>query len=697
MRIICDIDFGLFTSVNTGREDQYGQGATQKFQDASQAATATPRANRKRFMNLKEPILLFGLMEISLRETTHTSLGISLSRSASTSPPSQLVNPGLVMLDGSTMAIADTGSDKTSKDNPTRKFGNLLQHSIESRPSPPEPIEENREEHNTKQLSPPSLRKRLAGKFSQSYLEHISSVLQYSSPSSLGSSLLSATQTNSWMSGQWSMNKESPNSTFPAVGTSFSEESVVASDPTSSRLPKNQQTIWDELVDESMLSLPINLIVRPDYNFLSHADRECCTSSLIFEWQDFQGVCATCGYTKAHRLQFYDIAECLRVNRSPWQYAHENYLGVRDHFDNTPLHCAAAAGHIHILEYFVTLAGDRILGRNTSGETFAHLLCVKDEKVNDLVKLLRGLQSVFGERWFSTCRDYHGRTIIHKLLQHGPDQMFDPKVLVQLFESKSLDLQAADNFGVTLRGILTTRLESRHDPWLQEFEQSRVLFSIYDKGIPTVGSTGQIHNFQKRGRPCKTFGEIFSSWPMPSYDAQNLALTKMIGAGMEVNWVDVEGETALISIIKHWTDANSELELRLIVFRLVALGAEIHMRDRSGNTAIAAAAARGFRAVMTLLLDQGANIHNRNYAGLGILTQASRWKKAAKVEKDETLYARIWSCLLLLIDRGAKHDPTILDEWMSASGKESFSHRIPTTSLGTEPISIQNTRGRTEN
>jgi ankyrin repeat protein len=114
------------------------------------------------------------------------------------------------------------------------------------------------------------------------------------------------------------------------------------------------------------------------------------------------------------------------------------------------------------------------------------------------------------------------------------------------------------------------------------------------------------------------------------------------------------------------------------------------MRDRSGNTPLAAATARGFRAVVKVLLNEGANIHNRNYAGFGILTQASRWKRSAKMEKNDKLHAGIWSSVLLLIDNGAKHDPTALDEWMSTDGKEEFSRRVSSmrTGLGSAPISI---------
>jgi ankyrin repeat protein len=143
-------------------------------------------------------------------------------------------------------------------------------------------------------------------------------------------------------------------------------------------------------------------------------------------------------------------------------------------------------------------------------------------------------------------------------------------------------------------------------------------------------------------------------------------------------------------MIKYWRDDDTELYLRNLVRSLVDSGSEINMRDRCGNTPLAAATARGFRGVVQELLDRGGNVHNRNYTGDGIIIQALRWKQSAKKEGNYKLHARIWSSLLLLLDYGAKHDPTDFDEWMSQHGKEEFSKWVSATPerFGTAPISI---------
>jgi len=91
-------------------------------------------------------------------------------------------------------------------------------------------------------------------------------------------------------------------------------------------------------------------------------------------------------------------------------------------------------------------------------------------------------------------------------------------------------------------------------------------------------------------------------------------------------------------------------------------GAQIHMRDRNGDTALAIAAVRGFRPAATTLLAAGANVHSRDFSGLGILGQTFKVLNRAKKE-DEKLYAKVLSCFVLLTDSNAIEEPTELDEW----------------------------------
>ena len=132
-----------------------------------------------------------------------------------------------------------------------------------------------------------------------------------------------------------------------------------------------------------------------------------------------------------------------------------------------------------------------------------------------------------------------------------------------------------------------------------------------------------------------------------------------------VKEVDVNGDSALIYIVKAWREKHDERQLAHIIEGLVTAGAEIPMRDRWGDTALAIAARRGLRPAVKTLLSRGANPNTRNYQGRGILSQATECLRRAKYEEKGNRYARILSCVTLLTDYGAKEEPSAYDEFMS--------------------------------
>jgi hypothetical protein len=87
---------------------------------------------------------------------------------------------------------------------------------------------------------------------------------------------------------------------------------------------------------------------------------------------------------------------------------------------------------------------------------------------------------------------------------------------------------------------------------------------------------------------------------------------------------------------------------------LVEIGAQIYSRDRSGDTALAVASTRGFRLVVTVLLDLGASVYSCNYREATLLQQARRSMSEAGKSGNDKLYASILSCIVLLVNSGAK-------------------------------------------
>ncbi|PVH67852.1 hypothetical protein DL98DRAFT_579061 [Cadophora sp. DSE1049] len=122
--------------------------------------------------------------------------------------------------------------------------------------------------------------------------------------------------------------------------------------------------------------------------------------------------------------------------------------------------------------------------------------------------------------------------------------------------------------------------------------------------------------------------------------------------------------------------------------KLITARCSIHMRDRTGNTALAIATRRGLRPVAEILLKRGAHVHSRDSMGVGILSRAESTMIEAKNTGDERLYARILSCIMLLIEAGAKAEPTEQDEWMSRSAKKAFARTTISPDTGSSHSSM---------
>ena len=101
--------------------------------------------------------------------------------------------------------------------------------------------------------------------------------------------------------------------------------------------------------------------------------------------------------------------------------------------------------------------------------------------------------------------------------------------------------------------------------------------------------------------------------------------------------------------------------------QLIRWGVNVNMQDRNGDTALAIAAFRGLRPCVVTLLRSGAKPNNRNYRGIDIIATATKEMKQSKKERNDKCYARIFSCITLLSDCGAKPEPIEHEEWLFSS------------------------------
>jgi len=98
-----------------------------------------------------------------------------------------------------------------------------------------------------------------------------------------------------------------------------------------------------------------------------------------------------------------------------------------------------------------------------------------------------------------------------------------------------------------------------------------------------------------------------------------------------------------------------------VLQRLLNAGANLHWRNREGETALHLAVKLGRRTATAFLLQQNANIHTRTGSGKGVLALGQDACKEAR--DDVTLYAQIELCMSLAIDAGAISTPSVLQEW----------------------------------
>lgn len=131
-------------------------------------------------------------------------------------------------------------------------------------------------------------------------------------------------------------------------------------------------------------------------------------------------------------------------------------------------------------------------------------------------------------------------------------------------------------------------------------------------GLTRLDETGNRLPSQGFSRPVIDFiGEM-----------SKLLSDKTMAASLNHSWIDYNGDTALIALMKTWNSEMDETQLPDIIGKMVHSGSIVHMRDRMGDTALAIAARRGLRPAVTALLDLGACVNCKNYLGVSILRGA---------------------------------------------------------------------------
>jgi ankyrin repeat protein len=214
-----------------------------------------------------------------------------------------------------------------------------------------------------------------------------------------------------------------------------------------------------------------------------------------------------------------------------------------------------------------------------------------------------------------------------------------------------------DELWTQARLIETARLAACA-PWIEESEGrnglqclAEVALDIHiENGTVVASNSGK----RKRTQPDVLPGSL-------RLNLRYQLVEGLVSAGVGVNNYDDHGSTVLMSFVTHLPDGEDDKALASVLELLLRKGANFHMRNRKGETALHIAVRLGRKVATRVLLDHGANVHARTTAGIGVLLLAQSHYLRAR--NDPQLYASIIVCMAMVIDRGAVASPTIVEEW----------------------------------
>lgn len=529
----------------------------------------------------------------------------------------ELVNPSLLLLDGSSIAqtspypieglnMAMLNSVRDTRSDARRRADFGLRSSV---------------------VSFRSLELRLQRR-SRSFVSQVDSIVRSSRTVSWCSSV-------SWGS-RWILNKVLPDPDTPAtlddLSTTLSNQqnSGAFSQSKDGVLTAEERRIWNKLIQKAEFQiscysdddeLKVDRVRElsgdiHDYGRVPHV-KICCPRSTVGK-----GKCLECGSNTIHRRLLAPPDGDLPVQLSP------DLINDPDNLGNTPLHYAAIgwARHPNSLRGLLAL-GMKCHLRNVFGQTFLHIL-LGHVSCADLPDLCDLLQYLKGTGFDFTTRDFHGRTAVLHFFASAID----------ISEQHLPDLERVLQITKHELATVDSRCESltHHMNNLAKGQICPTKLKAFISAIPV--SRNSRLNFGERVERSKNWS-TYLPWVL-KHDRST--------------WVDSRGDTPIIALIKCWDYVkDDERKLPPMIKDLVLAGADIHMRDKKGDTALCLAVARGLRPAVVALLDLGASQYSRRYNGTTIIDNGVAELCRAGRNANDQLYAMILSCIAHLSDRSA--------------------------------------------
>jgi ankyrin repeat protein len=394
-------------------------------------------------------------------------------------------------------------------------------------------------------------------------------------------------------------------------------------------------------------------------------------------------------------------------------------ISCTDAFGNTVLHVATTLGaRPSYLSRLVTMGAD-VHKLNVAGQTFLHLIYLSD--IHHLAEFRFLLGTLIQKGFNFEQQDDNGQTIFHGLIQSCmPNEIVDDAI--QCFQYHGINLpKLRDNLGfdVSRRALrrptfemlpppaeddesiyrsmsMTSNVMSTMDeysspsyvhlpiapvsPFIENLEDLQN-YEFHADLLRTILRATDIPSFEdtngRNGLHC--LAAVRLDLPVSTTDTENDApvskstgsditlreryLEQLLVSGVDPNTYDRQGNTAFMSFVADVREEEDDNLTSKILDRLCRAGANIHRRNRKGETPLHIAVKLGRRAATKFLLARGANVHARTSDGIGILSLGL--KHSDRASQDDVLYAQISLCISLVAGAGAVSAPTILREWAS--------------------------------
>ncbi|OAA41271.1 ankyrin repeat protein [Metarhizium rileyi] len=376
----------------------------------------------------------------------------------------------------------------------------------------------------------------------------------------------------------------------------------------------------------------------------------------------------------------------------------EKDFGHRDSFGNTVLHFLAARGSTCLLERSLEseLCKSLMGAKNSAGQTFLHVLNLAILRDPNYVESLLDIVARKGHDIHA--RDHYGRSFFHLIRTGG-----HPEVLIRRIASRCNPkfYIARDAFGVTpapsdstmaLQKLNFTALRSFSsiilptDPGIAK--ESKLLESVRvamqnphfhdDEGrnglhclaMATLSTASIVHKYhlqslhqdrvsRKRRKP---ENELDSSSSRLILRLE--LLTGLLDSGVDPNQHDNNGNTPLMAFVAELPEDDDYKVPPKILQLLLAKGANIHARNRRGETALHVAVRCGQKLAMRTLSERGANVHATDSAGRSLLDVADARMVSCDSDEHTRDYAHYEACRAWLSGKGlALQVPSVMNEW----------------------------------